>query len=604
MKERKLAKIMGSIAVAMAITVTSIPAMPGNSTTVSAKATEVKKNTTKAVKFKAGKTFSVKLNNAKVKKTTFKSSKKKVATVDKKGKVTLKSLGKVKITMKSKGKKTVKLTVVSYGLSSVPTIIGGKNSYKVKGFTQNGKKTFKLKTSNTKLVKINGKEITGKGKNGTCTITAYYKKNGKAVKVGKFKVTCKADAKGVSATSLTVNNEFPKTISAWYKNESSTNGKFNFTSSNTKVAKVDKYGKVQAVATSGNAVITVKHGSTLIGKVNVTVKKFAITVTKPDGTNAKIGKLGNGKNGMKYLYKYNAFVEQSNTASHENRDVSALYVYLGDFFKNVSSYYTCELETPKNFKSDKWGEGCFYTPSFKQTCGTVKVEGVSSVDYDYDSEYKHQTVKFAKKNPLSAICDSPVKVKSGLKRNEIKQGYMATSYIASNGKVMGGSAYRDDEYSQDVCLSKIKVDGKYIVIEFVFNRKYVELGTVSNENMEMSKGDREDNYGLLKEGLLHPTYYQIKRHHDILGAVGDDFIDNHVMKEDKFKDIAFGSGNYVGYCYKHVDDSFPGEFVKEHPGDDSCAISAREYYEKKYKPIWMDHSKVKDSIYDLTNKDV
>ena len=29
MKERKLAKIMGSIAVAMAITVTSIPAMPG-----------------------------------------------------------------------------------------------------------------------------------------------------------------------------------------------------------------------------------------------------------------------------------------------------------------------------------------------------------------------------------------------------------------------------------------------------------------------------------------------------------------------------------------------------------------------------------------------
>lgn len=107
------------------------------------------------------------------------------------------------------------------------------------------------KSSNTAIVKVSGKE------NGTCTITAKKKTGSAKITPGIANVKSSATIK--KGKSITLK---PKKYG--------TNSKLVYTSSNTKVAVVNKNGKITGKK-KGTAYITVKAGSLSV-KCKVTVK--------------------------------------------------------------------------------------------------------------------------------------------------------------------------------------------------------------------------------------------------------------------------------------------------------------------------------------------
>lgn len=125
-------------------------------------------------------------------------------------------------------------------------------------------------TSNKKVATVKNGKISAK-KKGTATITA---------KAGSKKATVKVNvaSKATKSTKVTLNKKKASlkvkktlTLKATMKPAKSTDT-LKWSSSNKKVAKVDKYGKVTAVK-KGTATITVKTSSGKKAACRITVKK-------------------------------------------------------------------------------------------------------------------------------------------------------------------------------------------------------------------------------------------------------------------------------------------------------------------------------------------
>lgn len=220
-------------------------------------------------------TATVAPENAADKTVIWSSSNEKVATVSD-GTVTAVSKGTATVTAKA-GDKTATCTVTVKVPASKVTL-NTKQIYMVKGKSANVKATVtpsdttdrtSWSTSNKKVATVKNGKISAK-KTGKATVT---------VKAGSKKATVKVNvvSKAKKATKVTLNKKkatlkVKKTLSlkTTLKPSSSTDT-LKWTSSNKKVAKVDKFGTVTAVK-KGKATITVKTSSGKKATCKITVK--------------------------------------------------------------------------------------------------------------------------------------------------------------------------------------------------------------------------------------------------------------------------------------------------------------------------------------------
>ena len=220
-------------------------------------------------------TATVAPENAADKTVIWSSSNEKVATVSD-GTVTAVSKGTATVTAKA-GDKTATCTVTVKVPASKVTL-NTKQIYMVKGKSVNVKATVtpsdttdrtSWSTSNKKVATVKNGKISAK-KTGKATVT---------VKAGSKKATVKVNvvSKAKKATKVTLNKKkatlkVKKTLSlkTTLKPSSSTDT-LKWTSSNKKVAKVDKFGTVTAVK-KGKATITVKTSSGKKATCKITVK--------------------------------------------------------------------------------------------------------------------------------------------------------------------------------------------------------------------------------------------------------------------------------------------------------------------------------------------
>ena len=211
-------------------------------------------------------------------KLTWSTSNKKVVTVTKSGKIKGVKTGTATITVKTtSGKKaTCKVTVVKSNKKSA----GIKLSAKKLTLKQNATKQLKAtldknatdkvtwSSSNKKVATVDKNGVVTAVKKGTVTITAKTSGGKKAT----CKVTVKVPATKVklNKTKATVAKGRTLTLKATMTPSSSTD-KLTWTSSNKKVATVDKNGKVKALK-KGTATITVKTASGKKATCKITVK--------------------------------------------------------------------------------------------------------------------------------------------------------------------------------------------------------------------------------------------------------------------------------------------------------------------------------------------
>ena len=263
-EERKLGKVLATVfALFLCLVMLATTVIPDRSYAASIskkKVTVYVGNTT---------TLSVKGTKKTVK---WKSSNKKVATVSSKGKVTGKKTGTAKITATiGKKKYTCTVTVKKKPAISKKTVTlrkGKSTTLKLNNATAK-KVTWSSKNKKVAKVSRTGK-VTGV-KKGTTTIYAKY--NGKKY---SCKVTVKGDPKLSKAKlSLTAGKKAKLSLVDAVKSVS-------WSSSNKKVAKVDKKGNVTAVS-AGTAKITAKSNGKSY-KCTVTVKKAPAKTTTTTST--------------------------------------------------------------------------------------------------------------------------------------------------------------------------------------------------------------------------------------------------------------------------------------------------------------------------------
>ena len=212
---------------------------------------------------------------------TYASSNSKVATVDVNGKVTAKAAGTAVITAKSSigktatYKVTVKTPSVKLNVTSRTLYVKGAPATVALKTTKTGVSgTVTYTSSNTKAATVdkNGK-VTAKAA-GTTVITA---------KCGNYKATCRITVKNPTIkAAASVSTLFKGRTSQIKVTRTGLSGTITYTSSNTKVASVDKNGKVTAKA-AGTTVITAKCGS-YKATCRITVKNPTIKATASVGT--------------------------------------------------------------------------------------------------------------------------------------------------------------------------------------------------------------------------------------------------------------------------------------------------------------------------------
>ncbi|MGI6501383.1 MAG: Ig-like domain-containing protein [Anaerostipes sp.] len=284
------------MAVAMAATpVTGFSAAPVKVQAASKKVTKIKfkkssYTTRRGYKLNLSNQLKFTPSKPNTKAVTWKSSKKKVATVSSKGVVTAKKVGTVKITVTSKSNKKVKRTVtVKVKEAKKASKVKFKSSkyYIQKGKNKSLSKELKFtptvpksksvtwKTSKKSYATVSSKGYVRTKKVGTTTITATSKSNKKAK--GTTKVYVRYALPNLSfnhASSATVNEGNTYKLSVKSLSSSYYVSSTKYTTSNSNVATVDKYGKITAKS-AGKATITVtKKG------FNTKTLKFTITVEK------------------------------------------------------------------------------------------------------------------------------------------------------------------------------------------------------------------------------------------------------------------------------------------------------------------------------------
>ncbi|MGG0656980.1 Ig-like domain-containing protein [Rummeliibacillus pycnus] len=227
--------------------------------------------------------------NAENKKVKWTTSNAKIATVSSEGLITAKANGNAVISATAVGNEklvtTIKVNVstktVKANKSSL-TLVSGKSST-VKAIVSPSDATQKSvtwSTSNSKIASVSSKGTIKAKKPGTVTITA----KAKSAKSAKIKVVVKApvQAKSVSInkTNFTLGKGSSAQLVAAIKPSNTTYKKISWSSSNSKIVKVDQNGKVTAVGL-GTATIKAKtvNGKYKTVKVKVVLKAAKKTLT-------------------------------------------------------------------------------------------------------------------------------------------------------------------------------------------------------------------------------------------------------------------------------------------------------------------------------------
>ena len=253
------------------------------------KATGVKISRTKATVEKGDTyqlTASVRPTDATVRTVKWSSSNKKVATVSQKGLVTAVAAGTAKITVKSTDggfKKTCVITVhvtpksITLNRNSATLSTGKKLRLTASIAPSDATKTVVWTSSNPKVAAVSTKGIVTARKGGKTTITATTD-NG-------LRATCSVTVNQLvtkvqlSKTALTLSPNERATLTAKVSPSSAVYQTVEWTSDNTRAAKVNQKGVVTAVA-PGSATITAKN---LAGDVSavckVTVRKAVTSVS-------------------------------------------------------------------------------------------------------------------------------------------------------------------------------------------------------------------------------------------------------------------------------------------------------------------------------------
>lgn len=226
--------------------------------------------------------------NTTTKTVTWSSSNTKVLKVDSYGEVTAVNPGTAYIYCKTKDSgvtvkckvtvKAVKVTSISFSSSSTTIEYSKTKTLKVTFKPSNtSDKALNWTSSNPKVVSVdkNGK-IKGLKAGQSAVITATTK-DGKL----KAKITVKVNPIGVSKitlnrTSQTLSKGKSFTLAATVKPSNATNKTLTWTSSNPKVATVDKNGKVTAIK-NGTATITCKSANGKKATCTITVKNIKVS---------------------------------------------------------------------------------------------------------------------------------------------------------------------------------------------------------------------------------------------------------------------------------------------------------------------------------------
>ncbi|MCM1364608.1 MAG: Ig-like domain-containing protein [Faecalibacterium sp.] len=230
---------------------------------------------------------------------TWKSSNTKVATVSSKGVVTGKKVGTATITCTTadggyKASCTVSVVIKTTSIKlnkSAATIAAGKTlTLKATLAPSNATdKTVKWSSSNTKVAKVSSSGVVTAVAGGQCTITA--KSSGGQTATTAVTVTQKVSGISLNVTSASLYTTRVYTIKPTVTPSTATNKNVTWTSSNSKVAKVDSSGVVTALAV-GTATITAKTadgGYTARCEINV-FQKVPVTGVKLSSTKLTLDK--------------------------------------------------------------------------------------------------------------------------------------------------------------------------------------------------------------------------------------------------------------------------------------------------------------------------
>lgn len=254
MKKTKKILTIICLTIVMALGAPLVAPLPTQFTTVEA-ATKIKLNKTNVYVSK-GDTVQLSLKGTS-KKVKWYSTNKKIATVNNKGKVRGIKKGKTTVTAEVNGKKyrcTINVEVPSISKKNVSLNKGSSTTLKIK----NTKQKIKWSSSNKKVATVNSKGKVKGIKDGKATITAKVGSKKYTCKVTVKKVTVKVNSISLNESNITLYMGESKTLKATVFPSNATNKTITWSSSNGRVAKVDK-GTIKAVA-PGTATIKAEAG--------------------------------------------------------------------------------------------------------------------------------------------------------------------------------------------------------------------------------------------------------------------------------------------------------------------------------------------------------